>query len=112
MAKKVDTTAPEQKEVTEVVKPEVAGTLPTQTEDTPKEGKQEPVEVVKSEVKPEAVKKADVAPTTLKKVKVHLTEELDCFVGQVHYTGRKDRDLEVPSDVAAILVNGKKAYRI
>lgn len=53
-----------------------------------------------------------VATSSTKSVRVHLTEDVNSFIGGNHYTGRKDRDLVVPSDVAAILVNGRKAYRI
>lgn len=77
-----------------------------------------PEEVIVPEVKPVVVKPTVVAPKeavatpSTKSVRVHLTEDVNSFIGGTHYTGRKDRDLVVPSDVAAILVNGRKAYRI
>ena len=51
-----------------------------------------------------------VAPKT-KLVKIHTTEEVDCYVGNLPYKFGKDKNIEVPSDVAAILVNARKAYR-
>ena len=47
-----------------------------------------------------------------KKVKVQVVEEVNCIVACVPYNLKKDRAHLVPSDVAAILCNAKKAYRI
>lgn len=49
---------------------------------------------------------------TTKDVKIHTLEEVDCWVGGNHYQLRKDRDFSVPSDVASVLTNARKAYRI
>ena len=48
----------------------------------------------------------------VKPVKIHTLEEVDCWVGGNHYQLRKDRDHSVPPDVAAVLVNARKVYRI
>ena len=53
-----------------------------------------------------------VVVTGSKKVKIHTTEEIDCIVAQVPYKSAKGKDMVVPSDVASILVNSNKAYRI
>lgn len=53
-----------------------------------------------------------VVVTGSKKVKIHTTEEIDCIVAQVPYKAAKGKDMVVPSDVASILVNSNKAYRI
>ena len=47
-----------------------------------------------------------------KKVKIQVVEEVDCLVACVPYKLSKDKVYLVPSDVAAILCNAKKAYRI
>ena len=49
---------------------------------------------------------------TAKNVKIHTLEEVDCWIGGVHYQFRKDRDFSVPSDVASVLVNARKVYRV
>lgn len=46
-----------------------------------------------------------------KKVKIHTTEEVDCIIAGIHYVFAKNKDAQVPADVAAILVNAQKAYR-
>lgn len=50
--------------------------------------------------------------TGSKKVKIHVTENAKFLVACVPYDLKKDKDYLVPSDVAAILCNAKKAYRI
>ena len=57
-------------------------------------------------------KEATVQQPKQKLVRVHLTEDLDSTVGRVNYTGRKNSEIDVPSDVAAIIVNGKFGYRV
>ena len=47
-----------------------------------------------------------------KKVKVQVVEDVNCIVACVPYNLKKDKAYLVPSDVAAILCNAKKAYRI
>ena len=51
------------------------------------------------------------ASKAVKQVKIRTTEEIDCIIGKKSYQSRKDKDLEVPADVAAILVTARKAYR-
>lgn len=58
------------------------------------------------------VKDAKPNDNTPKLVKIHTTEVVDAIVAGNLYRFPKDRDASVPTDVAAILVNGKKAYRI
>lgn len=53
-----------------------------------------------------------VITSDTKKVKIHVVEEVDCIVACTPYKLRKDKDYQVPSDVAAILCYAKKAYRI
>lgn len=50
--------------------------------------------------------------TAEKRVKIHIVEAVDCMIACVPYNLTKDKAYSVPSDVAAILVNSKKAYRI
>ena len=47
-----------------------------------------------------------------KKVKIQVVQDVDCIVACVPYKLSKDKAYSVPSDVAAILCNAKKAYRI
>ena len=57
-------------------------------------------------------KEAFTQDATPKLVKIHAMESIDSIIAGKPYFLAKDRDHSVPSDVAAILVNGKKAYRI
>lgn len=57
-------------------------------------------------------KEASTQAATPKLVKIHAMEAIDSIIAGKPYFLAKDRDHSVPSDVAAILVNGKKAYRI
>lgn len=75
------------------------GTTPTETPETPSETPDETPEV-------------EIAEAPVKKVKIHATEDIDCFIAGTPVTICKDRDAEVPSDVAAILCFSKKAYRL
>lgn len=52
-----------------------------------------------------------IVPTPGKKVRIHTTEFVDCIIAGVPYILQKDKDYQVPSDVAAILTNAKQAYR-
>lgn len=83
------------------------------------EGTQQPANGGENEPKapkaPEAPKapaapKAEVAKGT-KMVKIHTTEEVDCIIAGIPYVIAKNKDAQVPADVAAILVNAQKAYR-
>lgn len=50
--------------------------------------------------------------TSVKKVKIHTVEEINSIISCIPYTFAKDKDVIVPSDVAAILCFAKKAYRL
>ena len=54
----------------------------------------------------------EVNETVVKNVKIHTMEEIDCIVAGSHISLRKDKEVEVPADVAAILCYSKKAYRL
>ena len=58
------------------------------------------------------VREATAQSAHPKLVKIHAMESIDSIIAGKPYFLAKDRDHSVPSDVAAILVNGKKAYRI
>lgn len=107
----VDTTSEEQGEPEE--QEESTITKEEEVEDTPEETVESPKpKFIQKVIPPKPAEKIVEAVSTLKKVQIMLTENLDCYVGQDHYTGRKDTAISVPSDVAAIVVNGKKGYRI
>jgi hypothetical protein len=56
-------------------------------------------------------KKAEVAEG-VKKVKIHTTADVDAIIAGIPYVIAENKDAQVPADVAAILVNARKAYRI
>jgi len=56
-------------------------------------------------------KKAEVAEG-VKKVKIHTTADVDAIIAGIPYVIAENKDTQVPADVAAILVNARKAYRI
>lgn len=56
-------------------------------------------------------KKAEVADG-VKKVKIHTTADVDAIIAGIPYVIAENKDAQVPADVAAILVNARKAYRI
>ena len=67
--------------------------------------------------KRQAVPAAPAAPkeatlTGAKLVRVHTMEEIDCWIGGVHYSHREGKDVQLPADVAAILNSAHKVYRI
>ena len=61
---------------------------------------------------PNETPEVEIAEAPVKKVKIHATEDIDCFIAGTPVTISKDKDAEVPSDVAAILCFSKKAYRL
>ena len=71
-----------------------------------------PTEGVTPTETPDETPEVVVAEAPVKKVKIHATEDIDCFIAGTPVTICKDRDAEVPSDVAAILCFSKKAYRL
>lgn len=81
-------------------------------EDTKKEN---PTEEIKEETAAEnkgRVAEEVTVTAGAKKVKVQVVEDVNCIVACVPYNLKKDKAYLVPSDVAAILCNAKKAYRI
>lgn len=69
---------------------------------------EEPI-VVSTEEEP--VEEAKVTKQE-KMVKIHVYKSTDSIIGSNRYTFVEDSDQQVPADVAAILVNGEKAYRL
>lgn len=69
------------------------------------------VEEVK--IEPE-VKKPTAAVTgkVTKKTRIHCVENVDCIVAGNRYKFPKEKETEVPDDVAAILSSAKKAFRM
>lgn len=68
-----------------------------------------------NEVVPENTNEApevEVNEVEVKKVKIHTLDEINCIVAGNHISLRKDKDVEVSADVAAILCYSKKAYRL
>lgn len=59
------------------------------------------------------VVEAEVTSVTAatKKVTIHTVEDIDSIIASVPYKFSKDKDVTVPSDVAAILCFSRKAYR-
>lgn len=57
-------------------------------------------------------RQATVVASQTKKVKVRASEEIDCMIANTPYKLAKDKEHLIPSDVAAILVNSGKAYRL
>lgn len=73
-----------------------------------------PNEEVKEETATDKERTAEevIVTTGAKKVKVQVVEDVNCLVACTPYELKKDKAYLVPSDVAAILCNAKKAYRI
>lgn len=77
--------------------------------------KENPTEEIKEETAAENKERVAEEVTVTagaKKVKVQVVEDVNCIVACVPYNLKKDKAYLVPSDVAAILCNAKKAYRI
>lgn len=53
-----------------------------------------------------------VVSTGTKNVKIRPVEDIDCLIACKPYKLYKDKEVSVPSDVAAILCYAKKAYRL
>lgn len=77
------------------------------------ESKEVVIEPVKVEV-PTGKQDIDIVLTraVTKNVRIKTFEKVDCIVGKIPYKIDKDREAFVPSDVAAILVTSKKAFRL
>ena len=50
--------------------------------------------------------------TEVKKVRIRAVEDINSLIACVPYTIAKDKEVLVPSDVAAILCFARKAYRL
>ena len=50
--------------------------------------------------------------TSVKMIKVHALEEVNCIVSGKRYTIAKGKEVQVPMDVAFILCNAQKVYRV
>ena len=61
---------------------------------------------------------AEVSPSNVvvtkesKKVKIRAVEDIDCLIACKPYKLSKGKEYSVPSDVAAILCYGEKAFRL
>ena len=87
--------------------PEEAPVVSTEEVDNVEvEAPEETVEQVEVQAKVATVKSGVVS------VKVQIVEPVDCIIAGIPYKYQKDRAVSVPSDVAAVLVNARKAYRI
>lgn len=58
------------------------------------------------------VKEVVINNSATKNVRIKTFEKVDCIIGKFPYKIEKDKEASVPSDVAAILVASKKAYRL
>lgn len=56
------------------------------------------------------ISKANVSEA--KKVKIRTAEEINCMISGINYSFAKGKEVLVPQDVAAILSNSQKAFRI
>ena len=65
-----------------------------------------------SEGTQEKIQEAHVVETPVRNVKIHTLEEVNCYIGGAHYSFAKGKEANVPLDVASILTNSQKAYRI
>lgn len=81
-------------------------------EDTQKENPTEEIKEETAAENKERVAEEVTVTAGAKKVKVQVVEDVNCIVACVPYNLKKDKAYLVPSDVAAILCNAKKAYRI
>ena len=71
------------------------------------------VDVQNPENEPQVpVKQAEAKQPQVKKVKIRAMESIDCYIANTPYRMVKDKEYSVPTDVAAILVNSRKAYKI
>lgn len=72
-----------------------------------------PVEKEEEEIqKEEKAAPAAQVKAAVKKVRIHCIEEVDCIITGVAYNFPKGKEVDVPADVAAILNNSQRAYRM
>lgn len=115
-------TGKKEEELQDVLTPEqIAEKEAQEKADAEKKAQEEAAEKLRKEEEEAAAAKAEEedrkakeaqVQTSKKSVKIHITESVDCYIAQVRYNLQKDKDYSVPSDVAAVLVTAKKAYRI
>ena len=91
MAKRIASEVEEQEGVI------IPAETPVEKEEIQKEEKAAPAAQVKAAVK---------------KVRFHCIEEVDCIIAGVAYNFPKGKEVDVPADVAAILNNSQRAYRM
>ena len=97
----------EEVETPEVQIPEVEGT------ETQVEAKTPEVETTKVETsKGNNPIEVSVPKNNQKNVKIQVVEDCQCIIAGQTYRFRKGEQVSVASDVAAILANSKKAYRV
>ena len=82
------------------------------TEGEENEGTEEEAPIQAELPKAKTLLKSAVVTQKVKGVRIHTIEPVDCYIASTHVSIAKDKDTEVASDVAAILVNAKKAYRV
>lgn len=82
----------------------------SQQQEKPLEGK-EPQAPAKPQPSAPAAPVAQVSGK-VRMVKIHTTEAIETFIGGTRYDFKSDREVAVPSDVAAILCNSRKAFRV
>ena len=80
------------------------------------ENKGSQIELRGSENPLEEEKDAGISGVTISKgsksVKIRMLEGVDCIISGEAYRFSKGKEASVPSDVAAILCNSKKAFRL
>ena len=81
-------------------------------EEAPVEKKPEPEKPKAPKGKKGDTPVVEAQAATPKKVKVMLVQPVDCIINGQRYDYPAQKMVEVPEDVAQILVYGKKAYRM
>lgn len=79
--------------------------------DSVQESIEEPIEEPIEDVIPKK-QENPVVNTGKKNVKVRVVEDIDCVIAGVPYQFPKNKEVSVPSDVAAIFCFAQKAFRI
>lgn len=69
-------------------------------------------EVKTQKVTKESVPSVEPIAPKVKKIKVILTQDIDSLINGVRYQYPAKKMIEVPEDVAQILVHGNKGYRM
>ena len=69
-------------------------------------------EIKTQKVAEESVPSVEPTKPKVKKIKVILTQDIDSFINGARYQYPAKKMIEVPEDVAQILVYGNKGYRM